>query len=155
GLFGPWGSGKTTFLKRLRRVVDQRAEEARTAIKSDIASEYVGNVVHVEFNAWHFAEDALVSSLIDAIVRELRAFIKDDYAAIGPQLLALRTKTAESARRTVEEARTNEAAARKDVEDKAATVTKNQALARKSAVDLSEALRSVWNETVEALKSST
>ena len=30
GLFGPWGSGKTTFLKRLRRAVQRHADEART-----------------------------------------------------------------------------------------------------------------------------
>lgn len=27
GLFGPWGSGKTTFLKRLRRAVDRRVKD--------------------------------------------------------------------------------------------------------------------------------
>jgi chemotaxis protein histidine kinase CheA len=154
GLFGPWGSGKTTFLKRLRQVVDQRAGEARSATQSGAASPYVGNVVHVEFNAWHFAEDALVSSLIDTVVRELRAFIKDDYPAIGKRLFELRAKTAESARRAVEEAKSREAAARKDVEAKVSAVTKSEEEARKAVLSLGDALQAVWKETLQAAKQS-
>ena len=33
GLFGPWGSGKTTFLRRLMRAVDSHAKEAQDAGK--------------------------------------------------------------------------------------------------------------------------
>jgi hypothetical protein len=69
GLFGPWGSGKTTFLRRLRQVIDERAKESKTAQEQSQPAPYVTNVVHVEFNAWHFSEDALISSLVDTILR--------------------------------------------------------------------------------------
>jgi hypothetical protein len=151
GLFGPWGSGKTTFLKRLRRVVDERAAEAR---QDGIASQYVGNVVHVEFNAWHFAEDALVSSLVDAIVRELRAFIKDEHPEIGRQLLDLRAKTAEAMRRAVDEAKKKEGEARDSVEASARAAIDAEARARQSAVSLGNVLGNVWAATVAALRTS-
>jgi hypothetical protein len=74
GLFGPWGSGKTTFLKRLRRAVQRHADEARQP--NAPPGPYVANVVHVEFNAWHFAEGALISSLVDATIRQIAAYVK-------------------------------------------------------------------------------
>jgi hypothetical protein len=74
GLFGPWGSGKTTFLRRLMRAVDSHAKEAHDAGK--MLSPYVANIVHVEFNAWHYAESALVSSLVDATIRQISAFVQ-------------------------------------------------------------------------------
>src|SRR6185295_19764330 len=49
GLFGPWGSGKTTFLKRLGRAVERRAAEAKAAIDASQPTAYVSNVVHVDF----------------------------------------------------------------------------------------------------------
>jgi hypothetical protein len=59
GLFGPWGSGKTTFLKRLERAVRLRAADAQKASESGAQTPYVSNIVHVDFNAWHFSEGAL------------------------------------------------------------------------------------------------
>ena len=115
GLFGPWGSGKTTFLKRLRLAIDKRAAEARSSRAESRPTPFVGNVVQVEFNAWHFAEDALISSLVDTIVRELRAFIKNDYPAVGQALANLKSETLETARRRVDLAKRNEADARQAV----------------------------------------
>jgi hypothetical protein len=83
GLFGAWGSGKTTFLKRLRRAVTHRAEKAKKASDASQPTAFVGNIVHVDFNAWHFAESALTSSLVDTILRELSAYIKDDKTVAG------------------------------------------------------------------------
>lgn len=154
GLFGPWGSGKTTFLKRLRLVVDQRAADAAAQARDGLASPWVANVVHVEFNAWHFAEDALVSSLIDTIVRELRAFIRDDRAPIGQQLLALRAKTVDGTRRAVDEARAREAAARQAVEATAAALSASEAQARSLERNLRTALAKAWADTVQATKNS-
>ncbi|HTU62041.1 MAG TPA: P-loop NTPase fold protein, partial [Polyangiales bacterium] len=74
GLFGPWGSGKSTFLRRLRRAVDMHV---KPAAPPDPSSPYLTGVVHVDFNAWHYAEQALVSSIIDTIFRAVRAAIKD------------------------------------------------------------------------------
>ena len=74
GLFGPWGSGKTTFLRRLMRAVDNHAKEGQDV--ANTPSPYAANIVHVEFNAWHYAESALVSSLVDATIRQISAFVQ-------------------------------------------------------------------------------
>ncbi|MCR5868218.1 KAP family NTPase [Aquincola sp. J276] len=154
GLFGPWGSGKTTFLKRLRLVVDQRADDATAQARDGLVSPWVANVVHVEFNAWHFAEDALVSSLIDTVVRELRAFIGDDRAPIGQQLLALRAKTVDGARRAVDEARAREMEARQSVDATAAALSASEAQAQSLERNLRTALAKAWADTVQATKDS-
>ena len=154
GLFGPWGSGKTTFLKRLRLVVDQRCADAKTALAAGMQSPWVRNVVHVEFNAWHFAEDALVSSLIDTIVREVRAFIKDDRPAIGMALLEMRAKTAESARRAVDDAKRRREEAREEVDVKAKELANHEAEARQSMVSLQNAMQTVWKATIETAMAS-
>src|SRR6516165_2215433 len=51
GLFGPWGSGKTTFLMRLRYTIDERTNQAKASRAAQQETPYVANVVHVEFNA--------------------------------------------------------------------------------------------------------
>jgi hypothetical protein len=154
GLFGPWGSGKTTFLKRLRLAIDKRAAEARSSRAESQPTPFVGNVVQVEFNAWHFAEDALVSSLVDTIVRELRAFIKNDYPAVGQALANLQSETLETARRRVALAKQNEADARQAVATSMKTVSESEARARKGATSLTAAVEAAWAATRAAVQGS-
>lgn len=144
GLFGPWGSGKTTFLKRLRLAIDERAGQAKGVRDSFGQTPYVGNIVHVEFNAWHFAEDALVSSLVDTIVREIRSFIKDGNPLVGEALANLRSETAINSRRKMEDARAKEAAARKAVVDARKAVSESEAKAREGTAGLKQAVQAAW-----------
>jgi len=154
GLFGPWGSGKTTFLKRLRRTIEQRATKARAARDKSEATPYVSNVVHVEFNAWHFAEDALISSLLDTIVRELRAYIKNDYPLIGKALEALKSETVVKSRGKLEKAKAAEASARDAVKNAAHELAEQQAKARQEVANFQSALKAVWAATRNALMTS-
>ena len=151
GLFGPWGSGKTTFLKRLRYTIDERTKQAKASRAAQQETPYVANVVHVEFNAWHFAEDALISSLVDTIVRELRAFIKDDYPVVGTALANLKSETVEHARRKVELAKRNGATARQTVATAKNALSGGEEEARKKAVSLNTTIETIWKATVEAV----
>jgi hypothetical protein len=84
GVFGPWGSGKTFFMRHLqKRIVGIRcSEQARIdawmakrnegIAKPDDAPLYFGEIAQVEFNAWHYNEGNLVASLVEHLFRNLR-----------------------------------------------------------------------------------
>ena len=84
GVFGPWGSGKSFFMRHLRKKIWGLAEreqkraaswiEKRTTQKATEADAplYYGQIAQVEFNAWHYNEGNLVASLVDHLFRNLR-----------------------------------------------------------------------------------
>jgi predicted KAP-like P-loop ATPase len=149
GLFGPWGSGKTTFLKRLRRAVQRHADDARQ--HPSAGGPYVPNVVHVEFNAWHFAEDALVSSLVDATIRQIRDFVKAD-PVLGPaNWLEAKLRELESRRRQVDAAKDLHAAAAKAVTTAEAALATQEKAAELRQSSLRNAVGVVWHATASAL----
>ncbi|MEP3113551.1 P-loop NTPase fold protein [Nisaea sp.] len=70
GLFGNWGSGKSTFMAMLEAAIDQTTgwgdrilDEGRPA--------FVKNVVHIRFNAWHYSDGDLWASIGTHIFEEL------------------------------------------------------------------------------------
>ena len=84
GVFGPWGSGKTFFMRHLqKRIVGIRRSE-RPRIEAWIAKRknhtarledaplYFAEIAQVEFNAWHYNEGNLVASLVEHLFRNLR-----------------------------------------------------------------------------------
>lgn len=89
GIFGPWGSGKTFFMRHMqKRILDVRKREApRIAswiakresgeAKPDDAPLYYDRIAQVEFNAWHYNEGNLVASLVEHIFRNLRILPED------------------------------------------------------------------------------
>jgi len=84
GVFGPWGSGKSFFMRHLqKRIVGLRRDEqpristwidkrAASSAKPEDAPLYFGEVAQVEFNAWHYNEGNLVASLVEHLFRNLR-----------------------------------------------------------------------------------
>ena len=66
GLFGDWGSGKSTFMHMLEEAVDRATED--DAHTPDL---FIKNVVHIRFNAWHYIDANLWASLVSHIFREL------------------------------------------------------------------------------------
>ncbi|MAS42993.1 MAG: hypothetical protein CML43_07560 [Rhodobacteraceae bacterium] len=117
GLFGAWGSGKSTFMRMIEEgVEDNRATAIRLAEAGE-PSPFVRNVVHVWFNAWHYLDANLWASLVSHIFRELdrqsreapRDFLEE------AQLGALVRKLA-TAEKMEAEATETAAARRKDVE---------------------------------------
>ena len=70
GLFGDWGSGKTFFMKHLRRRIEQLCAGARAQKPAE--RECHANIAQIEFNAWHYQEGNLWASLVDHLLRNLR-----------------------------------------------------------------------------------
>ena len=119
GLFGPWGSGKTTFLKRLRLAIDERAEAGQEAI---------WDVAAVAFVATSSTSSSTHGTSLRT--RWSPAWLIRSFGNSGP---SSRTTTAgrrrcwpissrkwrPTRRRKVEEAKQKEAEARKAVEDAA------------------------------------
>ncbi|MGH2900218.1 MAG: P-loop NTPase fold protein, partial [Solirubrobacteraceae bacterium] len=85
GVFGAWGSGKSFFM---RRVKDRVASLAETGRVEGRASAHHGQVVQIDFNAWHYSEGTLIACLVDHIFRNLRIEEDEDEAT-------LRRRTAE------------------------------------------------------------
>jgi len=84
GIFGPWGSGKTFYMRHLqKRIVRLRRDErgriaawkearAQAKARADDAPLYFDEIAQVEFNAWHYNEANLVASLVEHLFRNLR-----------------------------------------------------------------------------------
>jgi len=70
GLFGDWGSGKSSFMNMLEDAIERIVEQTT---KSEAARHlFVGKVVHVRFNAWVYNDTDLWSSLTSECFRQLR-----------------------------------------------------------------------------------
>ncbi len=130
GVFGPWGSGKTTFLERLQAAVDQRTK----------------NVVHVKFNAWHFTEGALVSSLVDAILCAIDGFTTPKKSDVGKARFEGSLTVLRSTELKLAAAGAIQASAAKAVETAESTLATRRMLAADNAVSLEKALKAVWTE---------
>jgi hypothetical protein len=154
GLFGPWGSGKTTFLKRLQRVVEHLAEEAGKANTAGQPTPYVANVVHVDFNAWHFAEGALTSSLVDKILRELNKHMKDEKEKVGTSWQQQTIQKLETTSRKMEAAEAVANAAQEAVTKAETTLTESRTRAAQAATSFGEAVQRVWSAAKTQLQQS-
>lgn len=85
GLFGDWGSGKSSFMERLQAAIETLTAETRARLASKPPEPegsvpaapaqpgFVENVVHIRFNAWHFADANLWASLTAEFFDQLRA----------------------------------------------------------------------------------
>ena len=99
GLFGDWGSGKSTYMN----LVEAAIEELTGRMKNDEQARelFIEGVVHIKFNAWHYNDADLWSSLTSEFFRQLRiggyaGRAQDDYSALVRKVAA-RVATAEAA----------------------------------------------------------
>jgi hypothetical protein len=108
GLFGDWGSGKSFFMRRLRRGVAWISGHARgsPAMQKDLP--FYKNVVQIEFNAWNYSGGNLWAALVQHILENLR--LSDEEA---PGLVELRVAHLREQMR-LEQAVREDAAARKE-----------------------------------------
>jgi hypothetical protein len=71
GLFGEWGSGKSFFMKS----IEAAATRISNAAKAEKSDQFCGDIVQINFNAWHYADAnlwaSLVSHLLDGLSRHL------------------------------------------------------------------------------------
>jgi hypothetical protein len=71
GLFGEWGSGKTFFMRELRKAIDALTWESRNANVMQRELPFYKHIVQIEFNAWHYVEGNLWASLVEHILANL------------------------------------------------------------------------------------
>ncbi|GAB3737970.1 hypothetical protein GCM10027598_65840 [Amycolatopsis oliviviridis] len=69
-LLGPWGSGKSSFV---RQVTDRVAELARLSRGAAATSVFAGEIRQIRFNAWQYHDDHLWVGLVDHLFRNLGA----------------------------------------------------------------------------------
>lgn len=70
GLFGNWGSGKSTFMGMLEAAINRTAELG-DKVRDQGQPAFVQNVVHIRFNAWHYADQNLWASIGTHIFEQL------------------------------------------------------------------------------------
>jgi hypothetical protein len=73
-LLGPWGSGKSSFLRQLHDQVDRMAALARG---NRARSTFAASVRQVRFNAWHYHDDELWVGLVEQLFADLAADVDD------------------------------------------------------------------------------
>lgn len=81
GLFGDWGSGKSFFMGKLRDRIKILADAAKANPSAD--SWFCGKrgaVVQVDFNAWHYMDADLWSSLAVRVFDTLSEELKEQFA---------------------------------------------------------------------------
>lgn len=113
GVFGGWGSGKSTFMELLQEAVSKLAETQKMKpIDGPVGEQpkgtrFISNVVQVRFNAWHFADANLWASLTAEFFDQLRA---GGYARSGK---AIHRRLVERVNNHVHELTSEAASARK------------------------------------------
>jgi hypothetical protein len=77
GLFGPWGSGKSFFMRQVQLRIADLAARSRTS--PDDATGYLREVVPVEFNAWQYVHGTgLWAALINRVFEEIQEALGGD-----------------------------------------------------------------------------
>jgi hypothetical protein len=90
GLFGDWGSGKSTFMNMLEAAIEELTD--RTETDEEARRTLVSKVVHIRFNAWHYNDANLWASLSSEFFAQLRsggseARSGDTYASLVKDVL--------------------------------------------------------------------
>lgn len=116
GIFGEWGSGKSFFMRMMQEHVEKLA--TKTAAEARQGTSFHGNIVQIQFNAWHYAESNLWASLVDNIFAELDRWsraneVKKDEGSdtLLDKLVTARELSLEAASRLVAQRQTQKAAA--------------------------------------------
>lgn len=76
GIFGDWGSGKSFFMRLM--IEHTQKISAFDDLDKDGKRLFCRRVVHIQFNAWHYAESELLASLVQTILLGLRTAIVGD-----------------------------------------------------------------------------
>jgi len=69
GLFGDWGSGKSSFMRLLESEIELLTAQARSQQEDNT---FIKRAVHIRFNAWHYNDTGLWPALADELFNQLR-----------------------------------------------------------------------------------
>lgn len=78
GLFGDWGSGKSFFMRELRGAIEQCRTWSVARAEAGGVAHYCQRVIHIEFNAWHYADADLWASLAMQIFNRIHEELAKD-----------------------------------------------------------------------------
>jgi KAP family P-loop domain len=124
GIFGGWGSGKSTFMERLQAEVARLSSNAPAARSGP---RFVSPVVQIRFNAWQFADADLWASLTAEFFDQLRA---GGFNGKGPKIHD----------RLVEDVNQHVRGLSKEAADSRAALSKADEKLRKATVDRAQAV---------------
>jgi hypothetical protein len=154
GLFGGWGSGKSTFMELLEAEIDALTLKIRGAAKPVAAARtpgnpeaaaaptFIRNVVQVRFNAWHFADANLWASLTAEFFDQLRA---GGFARSGR---AIHTRLVERVNAHVHTLTSEAANARRALLSSEATLRTAQKARDKAVADVEKSPGRVLKQTI-------
>jgi KAP family P-loop domain len=71
GVFGDWGSGKSWFMRQVKRRVAEIAADAKGSGAPQRELSFYKKIAQVEFNAWHYAETDVLTGLVEHIFNRL------------------------------------------------------------------------------------
>ncbi len=74
GLFGDWGSGKSFFMRKMEKEIEELKTVARDAKGK---SAFCPDIVQLKFNAWHYIDTNLWASLTSEIFEGLAGALAD------------------------------------------------------------------------------
>lgn len=78
GLFADWGTGKSTFMQRLKWNIGELSRRAESAERRGVATAFRSGVVPIWFNAWHYMDANLWASLVTRIFDQLARHLSGD-----------------------------------------------------------------------------
>jgi len=83
GLFGDWGSGKSFFMDKLRKRIEELARSSGVARRALGKTAFHSRIVQIEFNAWQYMDAdlwaSLTAHLFDQLAAEFKAEEIDKY----------------------------------------------------------------------------
>jgi len=137
GLFGEWGSGKSTFMGLLRGRVDELAKSK--------SPDYLRDIKQIGFNAWTYADANLWASLGDEIFRALIGPDVTDDALRRTVRSELESNLGRADDLTAARARAEEQAAALQADVHRARTQYVESLAALGVAAAGEALEKVWS----------
>jgi len=132
GLFADWGTGKSTFMQRLKRNIGELSRRAESAERRNVDTAYQGGVVPIWFNAWHYMDANLWASLVTHIFESLAKHLSGNSEEALEQVRRSLYGNLAASQRLLKEAEGREALATAEVD--AAKQRADDARAREAGV---------------------
>ena len=110
GLFGDWGSGKSFFMRTLRRQINDLAVLAKRyrEFNEEHKAGFHDRIVQIEFNAWHYVDANLWASMVEHIFENLKMEQEDEQTSEERRALLMEKLKSDVALRALRKSRLDE-----------------------------------------------
>jgi hypothetical protein len=140
GLFGNWGMGKSFFMRKLQFTIGELVKKN--------SGQYCTDIVHINFNSWHYSDANLWASLITKIFDDLKMYKHDNPEQLKNLYKNLHSSVEKANElklvESQQDAELRELTSKKDVIDKELRDSSEQL----NNLSTSEIVRSVWNDDI-------